>query len=133
VCVCHHSRLVSHLYPYFASLLGCSQFGNTTEPYPGFTSMYEVHKYMALDEREVGYFVTQVGLSAQSFGVTTEDVTTVGNALLSTFSERCALPASVPATAPPALQAICIEVSFPPALLTSQKPSREDSCADTLR
>ena len=35
--------------------------------------MYEVHKFMALDSNEVGYFIEQVGLSAKSFGVAEED------------------------------------------------------------
>lgn len=106
------SRLVSHLYPYFAGLLGCSLFGATVEPYPGPTSMYEVHKFMALDEKDVGWFVTQVGTAAASFGVTSDDVATVGKALLDTFGVSCSPPASIPASAAPALQAICIEVSF---------------------
>ena len=75
--------------------------------------MYEVHKYMALDEKEIGWFVTQVGTSAASFGVSSDDVATVGKALLDTFGMKCSPPASVPATAAPALQAICIEVSLP--------------------
>ncbi|KAI5363666.1 hypothetical protein Slin15195_G093190 [Septoria linicola] len=91
----------------------CSLFGNTISPYEGRTSQYEVHKYMALDEREVGWFITQVGTSAASFGVTDEDVATVGQALQDTFGRRCSAPASVPPTAEPELQAICIESSCP--------------------
>lgn len=106
----NNSILLTHLYPYFAGLLGCSLFGATVEPYPGRTSMYEVHKFMALDEHEVGWFVTNVGKSAASFGVTDDDVATVGKALLDTFGMNCAAPVAIPATAEPALQAICIEV-----------------------
>lgn len=73
--------------------------------------MYELHKFMALDEKDVGYFITQVGLSAASFGVTDEDVTAVGKALQATFGARCSRPVLGPQSEKPELQAICIEVS----------------------
>ncbi|PPJ54345.1 hypothetical protein CBER1_07121 [Cercospora berteroae] len=105
--------LISHLYSYFAVLLGCSQFGNTVAPYAGRTSMYEVHKFMDLDKLAVGWFIQQVGLSAASFGVSDEDVATVGKALSDTFGKRCSPPASVPPSAEPMLQAICIQSNCP--------------------
>ena len=49
-------------------LLGCSNM--TTKafpPYHGEMSMYEVHKFMAIDAYEFQYFVQQVGLAAASF------------------------------------------------------------------
>lgn len=73
--------------------------------------MYEVHKFMDLDNLAVGWFIQQVGLAAASFGVTDEDVATVGKALSDTFGKRCSPPASVPPSAEPMLQAICIQVS----------------------
>lgn len=105
--------LLTHLYSYFADLLGCSQFGKSTGQYAGETSMYDVHKFMDLDVNEVGYFITQVGLSAASFGVADADVTAVGMALNNAFGYRCSPPAAIPATASPALQAICIDSSCP--------------------
>lgn len=74
--------------------------------------MYELHKFMALDEKEVGWFITQVGTSAASFGVSEEDVAIVGKALMDTFGMRCSSPASGPQSRVPELQAICIEVSW---------------------
>lgn len=73
--------------------------------------MYEVHKYMALDEAEVGYFIEQVGLAAASFGVAESDVQEVGQALNSAFGYRCSPPTSIPPSATAELQAICIEVN----------------------
>lgn len=102
---------MTHLYEYFAVLLGCSDYGSKTMPYSGDTSMYQVHKYMGLSDAEFTYFVEQVGMSAASFGVTTEDVTAAGKALMDSFGYRCAPPAAIPPTATPALQAICIAVS----------------------
>ncbi|CAK3861393.1 Hypothetical predicted protein [Lecanosticta acicola] len=103
--------LLTHLYQYFAALLGCSQFGKTVMPYSSELSMYKVHKFMHLGEKELGYFITQVGMSAASFGVSATDVATVGKALMDTFGYRCSPPTSVPAGAPKELQSICIQVS----------------------
>lgn len=49
---------------------------------------------MNLSPEQIGYFITQVGLSAASFGVTEEDVTAVGESLNKAFGYRCA-PAAV--------------------------------------
>lgn len=86
-------------------------YGNTTEPYAGSTNMAEVHQYMDIDNNEFKYFVTQVGLSAASFGVAAADVTAIGTALNNAFGYRCSAPASIPASAAPAPQAICQAVS----------------------
>jgi hypothetical protein len=92
-------------------LLGCSKIGTSDFPaYAGEKSMYEVHKYMALDAFQVGYFITQVGLSAASFGVETADVEAVGMALQGLFGYKCAAPATVVPSQGPQLQAVCIEV-----------------------
>ena len=106
--------LLTHLYQYFGVLLGCSQQGKTGfDAYKGEGSQYEVHKFMALDEFQVGYFITQVGLSAASFGVTTEDVTAVGMSLNQVFNYKCAPPTPVVPSQGPQLQAICIADTSP--------------------
>ncbi|KXT02217.1 hypothetical protein AC578_5057 [Pseudocercospora eumusae] len=105
--------LLSHLYSYFAALLGCSQFGATVKPYTSDASMYDVHKYMQLDENQFGYFITQVGLSASSYGVSKEDVGTIAKALMDTFGYRCAKPAAAVPPTVKALQSICTKPSCP--------------------
>ncbi|KAG8624657.1 hypothetical protein KVT40_007724 [Elsinoe batatas] len=106
--------LFTHLYQYFGSLLMCSQYGmEGYAAYNGAGSQYEVHKFMDLDENEVGYFNQQVGLSAASFGVTEEDVTAVGTALNSVFNVRCAPPTAVVPAQGAQLQSICIAESCP--------------------
>ena len=75
--------------------------------------MYSVHKYMALDAAEVGYFIQQVGLSATSFGVTPAEVKAVGETLQKTFGQRCAPAAAVLPGEQKELQAVCIAVSMP--------------------
>jgi hypothetical protein len=62
---------------------------------------------MDLSFAQVGYFITQVALSAASFGVAKEDLTIVGNALGSIFDVKCA-PSTIVIPAQGAqLQSIC--------------------------
>jgi hypothetical protein len=81
--------------------------------YNGSNSMYETHKFMALGSAEVGYFITQVALAAQSFGVATADIQAVGTALNSLFGTRCSPEMKVITAQPAALQAICTESDCP--------------------
>lgn len=106
-----NSALLTHLYEYFATLLGCSEYGTTVSPYAGDPNMEEVHKYMGLDANQVGYFIEQVGLSAASFGVSMADITAVGTALNEYFNYRCLPPMSIPSYEPAYLQSICQAVS----------------------
>ncbi|KAK5162743.1 uncharacterized protein LTR77_011226 [Saxophila tyrrhenica] len=112
---CNQFFLLTHLYKFFAALLGCSVFGNTVKPYDGFNGMYQVHKFMALDAAEVGYFIQQVGLAATSFGVSQSDAAAVGQALMALFGYRCAPATSVPSFEPAALQSICTACDCPKA------------------
>ncbi|KAI9880179.1 MAG: hypothetical protein M1830_004998 [Pleopsidium flavum] len=106
--------LLTHLYEYFGVLLGCSMMNTTGFPgYGGDSSQYQVHKFMALDQYQVGYFIQQVGLSAASFGVATEDVTAVGMALTKLFNYKCAPPTTVVPYQGDQLQAICIADTCP--------------------
>lgn len=62
---------------------------------------------MNLNEYELGYFITQVGLSAASFGVTPEDATAVGQALAKLFAYRCAPETVVVRSQGAHVQSIC--------------------------
>lgn len=66
--------------------------GAAFHTYQGDASMFQVHKYMQLDQYEMGYFIEQVALSAASFGVTDEDVLTVAGALMQYFGYQCQPP-----------------------------------------
>jgi hypothetical protein len=70
---------------------------------------------MDLDANEVGYFIQQVGLSAQSFGVASDDVTAVGNLLTTTFDGKCSAAAAVIPDQGLQLQAICTADDCPMA------------------
>jgi hypothetical protein len=109
--------LLTHLYQYFGTLLGCStqMSGGTFSTYQGDPSMYNVHKFMNLSKPEMDYFITQVGLSAASFGVATADVETVGMALNDTFNQRCSPPSTVIPGMGAQLNAICLNPACPTA------------------
>ena len=132
--------LVTHLYEVFGSLLECSQQSNTNvfKLYDGDTSMFEVHRFMKLNNTQVLYFIKQVGLSALSFGVSTDDVKTVGDALTNLFLMRCTAPVSLVPGVSPALQSICNSDDCPLAqnpacesyttpTSTSRKPTKTNS------
>lgn len=81
--------------------------------YSGHASMYDAHKFMALDSAEVGYFVQQVGLAAASFGVANDDIQIVAKALNELFGYRCAPAATVIPAQGAVLESICITDDCP--------------------
>lgn len=106
------SGLLTHLYQFFGVLLGCSDVGEMGFPYyMGDPSMARVHKYMALDSAEVGYFISQVGAAATCLGVSSADVSTVAGVLMQYFGYRCSPPITV--VDGPQLDSICEDCSCP--------------------
>ena len=72
-------------------------------------------RYMDLNYWEVSYFIEQVVLAVQSFGMEEPDVDYTRTGLNQTFGYRCSPPAAViPASAGPQLQAICADVNSCP-------------------
>ncbi|KPM44229.1 hypothetical protein AK830_g2325 [Neonectria ditissima] len=107
--------LLTHLYQFFGSLLGCSMQGMSGfAAYKGEASMYEAHKFMDLDYSEVTYFITQVAYAAASFGVAEDDIKIVGEALGSIFNVRCAPATTVIKAQGSELQSICIDTKTCP-------------------
>ncbi|KAJ5667810.1 uncharacterized protein N7477_006380 [Penicillium maclennaniae] len=110
-------KLMTHLYQFFGSLLGCSGVGMTGfSAYAGEGSMYQVHKFMVLDPYQMGYFIEQVGLAAASFGVAESDITVVATALTSLFDYRCAPKTTVINTQGAQYQSICTDEMCPLAM-----------------
>ncbi|KAJ5261080.1 hypothetical protein N7478_011675 [Penicillium angulare] len=110
-------KLMTHLYQFFGSLLGCSGVGMTGfSAYSGHASMYEVHKFMVLDPYEVGYFIEQVGLAAASFGVAKTDINAVVGVLESMFDYRCAPKSTAIKSQGLQYQSICSDEKCPLAM-----------------
>ncbi|KAM3439294.1 hypothetical protein MY4824_002823 [Beauveria thailandica] len=108
--------LLTHLYQFFGTLLGCSKQGMSGfDAYMGSPSMYKVHKFMNLGKAEMDYFIGQVGMAAASFGVAKDDIAVVAKALDNTFNMRCSAPAEVINGKGPQAQAICIKQDCPEA------------------
>ncbi|KAL9104416.1 MAG: hypothetical protein Q9163_000621 [Psora crenata] len=129
-------KLLTHLYSYFGILLGCSQIGKDGFPgYAGDSSQTKVHKFMDLDSNQIGYFITQVGLAASSFGVTNADITAVATAVGDAFNMKCALPTIVDPSQGPQLQSICLADDCPEAPKGECRPygasAREPIVANT--
>lgn len=68
---------------------------------------------MVLDPYELGYFITQVGLSAASFGVAESDISAVAMALESLFDYRCAPKMTAIEAQGPQYQSICTDETCP--------------------
>lgn len=113
--------LLTHLYQFFGSLLGCSMQGMPGfDAYGGHASMYQVHKFMDLGKPEMDYFISQVGLAAASFGVAKDDITAVANALNMLFNMACSPPTTVIKSQGEQLQAICIDQTTCPKAQNAQ-------------
>lgn len=77
---------------------------------------------MVLDPYQLGYFITQVGLSAASFGVADSDISTVATALESLFAYRCAPKVTAIQAQGPQYQSVCTDETCPLA--------ENSTCAD---
>ena len=69
---------------------------------------------MGLDPNEVGYFISQVGAAAASFGVSNADVQAVASLLATTFNVACA-PAQALVRGDSEFQSICVAKECPKA------------------
>ncbi len=83
--------------------------------------MYDVHRFMNLTAADLGYFITQVALAAESLGVASSDVDKVGVALTTTFTKLCLAPSVIVPGVPATYQdpAICNDVSCSKAMSDS--------------
>lgn len=103
--------LLTHLYQLFGSLLGCSQQASTLDgAFPGYqgdASMYEVHKFMALNNAQVSYFNNMVGLAFLSFGGAPNEAAAVVAALNGLFGRACGDFYPLTQYTAPALQPVC--------------------------
>lgn len=68
---------------------------------------------MVLDPYQMGYFITQVGLAAASFGVAESDISAVAMALEKLFDYRCAPKTTVIPAQGAQYQAICTDQTCP--------------------
>ncbi|KAF1972087.1 hypothetical protein BU23DRAFT_581093 [Bimuria novae-zelandiae CBS 107.79] len=99
--------LLTHLYQFFGKLLDCSGYSTMNFPKYSGVDMASAHAFMALSPSEFGYFVTQVGLAATSFGVSSSDVSAVADVLNTLFGYRCSPKTTVIPEMGETLNSIC--------------------------
>lgn len=115
---------LTHVYPYFGTVIGCSKIGDDGfPPYIGPNSIYEVHKFMYLGPEDVGYFITQIGLSLLSMGVTEEDVAISNATFDALFNYRCLPPYDLIKSQGPQNSSICQRADCPIARENPMCPS----------
>jgi len=68
---------------------------------------------MVLDPYQLGYFITQVGLSAASFGVAESDISAVAMVLGSQFAYRCGPKMTAIEAQGPQYQSVCTDETCP--------------------
>ena len=57
--------------------------------------MYEVHKFMFINQYEIGYFIQQIALAAASIGFTDKDTIAFATALMDLFGFLCLPPRGI--------------------------------------
>jgi hypothetical protein len=82
--------LLNHLYQFFGALLGCTASGFPA--YEGVADMFEVHKFMNINNTQMNFFNAQVAGAASKLGVSEEDVGAIGTVLDTLFNQRCIPP-----------------------------------------
>ncbi|KAF2663139.1 hypothetical protein BT63DRAFT_380420 [Microthyrium microscopicum] len=107
-------KLFSHFGSLFARVMQCSTIGsaNFTSALQK-TSLYQIHKYMALNPDELGYFIQQVGLAAQLGGLSTTEATTITTNMGNGLTYRCKAPAPLFPGGVVGPQTICTDASCP--------------------
>ncbi len=90
------SHLFIHFFSAFDSIFSCSlvkSFPKTNES-GGPISLAYVHKYMNLNQTDLGYFIEQLTTSSKFFGFSDQDADTLSGYMNSKYNVRCAPPVS---------------------------------------
>ncbi|KAI3317326.1 hypothetical protein HD806DRAFT_515560 [Xylariaceae sp. AK1471] len=85
-------RLFTHFYTAFGFIFGCTlvrSFPQTNES-GGPISLAYVHKYMNLNQTDLGHFINQLTLSSKYFGFSDDDASTLSTYMNSKYNVRCA-------------------------------------------
>jgi len=106
--------LFSHFGSLFARVFQCSIIGsvNFTSALQK-TSLYQIHKFMALDPNELGYFIQQVGLAAQSVGLTSDEAEVIMTNMNAGLNYRCRPDSALFPGGVVGPQSICTDESCP--------------------
>ncbi|KAI1109762.1 hypothetical protein F5Y14DRAFT_392145 [Nemania sp. NC0429] len=85
-------RLFAHFYSAFGRIFGCtliSGFPKANDSGGPISPAY-VHKFMSLNQTNLGYFIDQLIISSRYYGFSDEDASTLSTFLNSRYNVRCA-------------------------------------------
>lgn len=88
------SRLFTHWFTAFGFIYGCSfapKFPRTADSGGPLSAAY-VHKFMNLNQTDIGYFIEQLTVASKYFGFSEEDAQTLETFMNARYNVRCAPP-----------------------------------------
>ncbi|KAH3952149.1 hypothetical protein HBH98_068880 [Parastagonospora nodorum] len=106
-------HLFSNFFVAFSRSFGCTLPPRPPPNTNGPISLAYAHKFMNLEYNQLGYFISQLALAAQYFGVSSQDAGSIETSLNTRVNIRCA-----PATSanPPMLLSLCQNPTCPLAV-----------------
>ncbi|UKZ94127.1 uncharacterized protein TrAFT101_009014 [Trichoderma asperellum] len=87
-------RLFTHWFTAFGFIYGCSfapKFPRTTDSGGPLSAAY-VHKFMNLNQTDIGYFIKELTVASRYFGFSDEDAQTLDTFMNARYNVRCAPP-----------------------------------------
>ncbi|CAG8953770.1 hypothetical protein HYFRA_00006661 [Hymenoscyphus fraxineus] len=106
-------RLLSHWTFTFSRLFGCTQPKPLPSSESRFLSPAYVHKYMKLNNTEVGHFIDQLTKASTHFGFSEVDRMTLSQSMNVLYNVRCSPAKEVMPSLGPQLYSICQDESCP--------------------
>jgi hypothetical protein len=92
--ILQNSRLFTHFFAAFGFIFGCTlvqDFPKTNES-GGPISLAYVHKFMNLNQTDLGHFIDQLTTSSKYFGFSDTDAETLSTYMNAKYNVRCAPP-----------------------------------------
>lgn len=90
------------------SLIASNYTSNLGQQHP---NLYQVHKFMALDPNELGWFIENVGLAARSVGISEREANIITSSMSRSLNLRCLPPIAVLPGGPVAPQGLCTDAT----------------------
>jgi hypothetical protein len=107
------SRLFSHFFNAFAHIFGCTLPPPPPPSTGGPLSLAYVHKFMNLNNTDLGHFIDQVTKATEHYGFSEQDGETFNTQMNSLYNVRCAPPITLNPAQGPELLSLCQASSCP--------------------
>lgn len=110
------SRLFGHFFYAFSRVFGCSKPPAPLPSTNGPVSLAYAHKFMNLNHTQLSYFIDQLTMSAEHFGFSEGDATTINESINARYNVRCAPAVSFNPQSKPQLLSLCQHPTCPLAV-----------------